>query len=363
MKRFLLFTLLVLVAGLFAGVSAQDATNVETIPFESLGAGVKLSPDDRTLAVFNNALIYNDEELVSPPELIEIRLFDVQTGEQSGSLTGHSDWVMDADFNSDGSQLVTFHRNGDLTLWDVASQSVIRTIETYMLGGGWVQFMPDDQTVLLRLGETVFGALDTETGAITRLFGRHIATYNEFSEQYTQFPGRFDLAFITASVSPDGTTLAAATGNDEIVLWDVASGETRTLREKSEQPGGYAIRALFFSDDGSTLTYFDQNDEQVHRWDVAAGTEIGAFEVGRGAFTVTLDQSLIAWADREANTVYWVESMVLDAPTHEFTLPENVQVAPNITTLTFTSDKEKLVVGGLFASEEDNAIYVIDLSE
>lgn len=366
MKRGVIFTLLALVMALLVGVSAlaaQDTANIETIAFESKAANVELSPDDRRLAVFNNPIIYNDEAIISPPELVQIRLFDVETGEQTGSLSGHLDWVADADFNADGSQLVTYHRNGDVTLWDVASQSAVRTIETYTLGGGWVQFMPDDQTVLLRLGEYVFGTLDTESGAITRLYGRHMSTYNLFSEQYTQFPQRADLIFITAAVSPDGTLLAAATGNDEVVLIDTASGEERTLRPKSEEPARYAIRTLYFSSDGSTLTYYDQNDDQVHRWDVAAGTEIGAYELPATAFAVAPDESMIAWADRETNAVYWVESMVLDAPEREFVLPENVRIAPNVTTLSFTADGTKLVVGGLFASDEDNAIYVIDLSE
>jgi WD40 repeat protein len=366
MKRGLILMLLLLATALFAGVSAlaaQDTANVETIAFESLAAGVKLSPDDRTLAVFNNPVIYNDEEIISPPELVQIRLFDAETGEQTGSLLGHLDWVMDADFNSDGSQLVTYHRNGDLTLWDVASQSVVRTIETYTMGGGWVHFMPDDTTVVVQLGELIFGTLDMESGAITRLYGRHMGTYNLFSEQYMQTPARTDLTFLSMAVSPDGATFATSTGNDEVILWDVASGDTRTLREKSEQPLRFAIRALYFSSDGSTLTYYDRTDNQVHRWDVAAGTETGAYALPAGAFAVSPDETWIAWADRETNTVYWVESMVLDAPEHEFELPENVEIAPVITTLAFTTDGTKLVVGGLYASDEDNAIYVIDLSE
>lgn len=365
MKRAIVFTLVSLLILLFgvSVTSAQDAANVRTIAYESLGAGMALSPDNRTLAVFNNAVLYGNEDIISPPELIQIRLFDVETGEQTGSLSGHPDWVTDADFNADGSQLIAFHRNGDLTLWDVANQSLIKTIETYTMGGGWVQFLPDGKTVVLRLGEFVFGTLDTESGAITRLFGRHISTYNEFSETYTQFPGRADMTFISLAVAPDGAMFATSTGNDEVLLWDAASGENRTLREKSEQPGRYAIRALYFSSDGSTLTYYDQNDNQVHRWDVVAGTEIGSYELPGGAFAVSSDETWIAWADREANTVYWVESMVLDARERELELPETLRIAPNVTTLAFTADGTKLVVGGLFASDEQNAIYVIDLSD
>jgi hypothetical protein len=71
----------------------------------------------------------------------------------------------------------------------------------------------------------------------------------------------------------------------------------------------------------------------------------------------------VAWADRETNTVYWVDSAVLEAPEHQLVLPENVQIAPSLTQLVFTSDMNYLIVGGLFSRESDNAIYVIDLSQ
>jgi len=361
MERLLLLSVVLWLLPVSA-LAAQDEADVVTIPYESLAARMALSPDDRMLAVYNFEFIYDNEEIISPPELIQIRLFDVQTSEQIGSLNGHTDWVSSADFNGDGSQLVTLHRNGDLMIWDVASQSAVKTIPTYIFGSASVQFMPDDRTVLLRHSGNFFWMLDTQTGAITQLFGRRIDTYNEYFERFSQYPERADIVFFSITISPDGTTLASASGSDEVLLWDVATGEWRTLREKSEESGLYSIRRMFFSDDGSTLTYFDVNDKQVHRWDVETGTEVAAYELLASVFVVTPDESMIAWADRETNTIYWAESMVLDAPTHEFRLPDSLEVSENVTTLTFTSDKEQLIVGGLFAQDAQNAIYVIDLS-
>ncbi len=362
MKR--LFVLVVILSLLpVSALLAQETPAFETIPLDTLGANTALSPDGQTLAVYNNPLIFDDLDTGTPPELIAIRLFDVETGEEAASLSGNTDWVSDADFNSDGSRLVTLHRNGDVMVWDVASRSAISTITTFTYGGGWVEFMPDGKTALLRLGQYAFAALDTESGAITRIYGRHLDSYGEFSSGYVQFPGMFDLNFISVTASPDGALIAASTGNDEVVLFDAASGEIRTLREPSEQGGRYAIRELFFSADGSTLTYFDQSDGQVHRWDVAAGAEIGAYELTATAFTLAPDDKTIAWADRATNTVTWGDSTMLDAREHQLVLPENVRVAPSLTQLTFTADMSRLIVSGLFASERDNAVYVIDLAQ
>lgn len=361
MKRFLVIVLILFLLPVSA-LYAQDAPAFETIPLESLGANTALSPDAQMLAVYNNPLIYNDVDAGTPPELIAIRLFNLQTGEEIGSLTGHTDWVSNADFSADGSKLVTFHRNGDIVLWDTASQSAIKTISTYAYGGGWVKFMPDGRTVIARLGQYVFGALDTDTGAITQMYGRHLPSYGVFAEEYGNFPGMLDLNFTSVAVSPDGTLIAVSTGNDEIVLFEAASGEMRTLREASEQPGRFAIRELFFSSDGSVLTYFDQMDGQVHRWNVAAGEETGAYQLAATAFTVSPDDTRIAWADRETNTVHWVESGVPDAPEYQLVLPENVRFTP-MTQMTFTGDMTRLVVSGLQASEGDNGIFLIELSE
>lgn len=362
MKRFIvmIFVLtLIPVSALFA----QDTADFNTIPLESLGANFALSPDGQTLAVYNNPVIYNDVDSGTPPELIEIRLFDMATGEQVGSLTEHSDWVSGADFGSDSNQLVTLHRNGDVILWDVAQRRAIKTIATYAYGGGWLKALPDGKTVLLRLNQFVLAALDTETGAITHLYGRHMPSFGMFSEEYTQFPRNLDLNFVTVAASPDGSVFATSTGNDEVLLVDAASGEMQTLREPSEQPGRFAIRQLFFSTDGSTLTYFDQTDGQVHRWDVEAGEEIGAYALAATAFTLAPDGMTIAWADRETNTVYWVNNAVLDAREYRLVLPDNRRIAPSMTQLAFTPDMRHLIVSGLFASESDNAIYLIDLSE
>jgi WD40 repeat protein len=364
MKRGLLFTLLALLVALsaFSALWAQEDTpDLTSIPFESLAAGSELSPDDRTLALYNNPIIYGSENLETTPEESQIRLLDIETGKLTGSLQGNLDWVSDIAFNSDGSRLVAFHRNGDLSLWDIPNQTLLKTIPTYVYGGGWVLFMPDDQTVLLRLGEFVFGTLDTTNGAITRLFGRHIDTYNLFSETYTRYPERADLTIAAAAVSPDGSIIATSTGNDEVLLWDTSSGEARTLRQKSEQPARFAIRTLFFAADGSELLYYDQTDGHVHRWDIATQTEFQPLELAASTFAVAPGEPITAWADRETNTVNWYIGR--DVVQQQFKLPDELGIAPNITQLFFTSDGTKLVVSGLFASAEQNAVYVISLAE
>lgn len=360
MKRFVAVMLVVLLVSAL-GVLAQETPAV-TIPVDDLGSTTELSPDDELLALYYSAVIYDDEPM---PELFPITLLNINTGEKLGSLSGYNDWVTDIAFNSDGSELVSMHRNGDIRLWDVANQSLIKTFETYTFGGGWVQFLPDDQTILYRAGEFVIATLNIESGAITRLYGRHVDSYAEFSERMSDYRERTNYTLLIGQVSPDGRWLIASTGNDEVLRWDLeAGGEPTTLRPPSEQGAQFAIRAFVFSADSSIVTYFDQTDKLIHRLDVEDGSEVST-QPGALAFAVSSDGMKIAWADRDTGAVFLADVGSTDEPTTVFTLPEDVRVAPNLTALAFTSDGLKLVVGGLYpySEESPNAIYVFDLTK
>ena len=66
--------------------------------------------------------------------------------------------------------------------------------------------------------------------------------------------------------SPDGRTLASASMDDSIKIWDAASGrEVRTLLGHS----GWAL-SLAFTPDGATLISGSQ-DDTIRFWDVEIG--------------------------------------------------------------------------------------------
>ena len=358
MKRFILilFALLSLSA---TALQAQDTPKVKTIPVDSLAAQVTLSPDGHTLAVYNNFQVYNE---AASPELVPVTFYDIDTGEVTGSLDSFTDWVTGLSFNSDGSQLVTFHRNGDLNLWNVADLSLIKTIPTYIYGGSTVQFAADDHSVLYRTGQFVLGLLDLDSGATTHLFGEHVDTFDEFGTNYAQFPGQGDILIAAAELSPDGHWLAVSTANDAVYLWDVAGDERYQLRGNSEQVVQLSIRAFAFSGDSGQLIYFDGDDSRTHVWNVSDRSEAPALDFGGAAFAITTDASKLAWIDREANAVSVADLTAGSAPTELFALPDGARIPPNITSVSFTPDGSQLILGGLFSSDGASNIYLIHLA-
>jgi WD40 repeat protein len=344
-----------------SSISSQDSQfAADTIPVESLGFGMELSPDNQTVAVYENFILMREDKPV--PELMPIKLIDLNTHETIGSLSGFTDWVTDLSFSPDGQRLISSHRNGDVVVWDVANLSLIKTIRTYSIGNPAAQFINEGKTAAFRWNDFVIGVLDVETEAITHLFGRHLDSFYDFSENYSNFPGRGDLSFVAFAASQDGKWLARSSQNDEVTLTDIESGEEWTLREKSEQPGRFAIRSLFFSADSSQLVYFDQGTNQTHWWNVQTREEVRVVDFGGSAFALAPDATTIAWADRETSAVYMADTATSGEPIQVLDLPETLDVAAGITSLAFTSDGTKLVIGGLHAGDEQNNIYVVDLS-
>ena len=363
MKRILLASTLIGLMLLWgvSSLSAQvSSASVSTINVDSLASVTVLSPDNHTLAVYNQYVIYNTAPTF---DTLPVRLIDTQTGKTIATLSGYTDWVTGLAFNSDGSRIVTFHRNGDVNLWDVTNTArPIKTIQTFTIGGSSVQLLNDDKTILMRSGEFILALLDTDSGAITHLFGQHLDTYDEFSTTYSQYPGRGDIGFAGAAVSPDGQWLVASTQNDEVILWEIATGKQVTLRPKSDKFGQFSIRAFVFSKDSSQLTYFDQGDKKTHVWDIAKRAEIGAFDVGGASFALAPDGKQIAWADRTTKSIDLAALTTLATPVKLVALPDTLQVAPLITSLAFTRDGKQLIVGGLYAEDGKNQIYIINLA-
>ena len=357
MKRLFLVVMLLLLLPA-AGLSAQDTSGVTRIALDSKAANIQLSPDGHTLATYANAFIY---DTAPTPDLIAVHLFDLSSGDAIGTLSGFTDWVSAADFSPDGSQLITFHRNGDLNLWNVADLSLIETIPTYTFNSTWVQFLGDGTHVIYRAGEMLLGILDLDSGAITQLIGEHFDSFTDYGN-YAQYPAHGDVVIAGAAVSPDGHWLATSTANDAVYLWDLASGERTALRPSSEKFGQFNIRAFAFSSDSSQLVYFDGGDKQMHVWDLATQTETLVLDAGAAGFAVTPDLSKLAWADRATGAVYVADFAAGAQAQPVFTLPDDLQVAPNVTSVAFTADGSRLVVGGLFGSDDGSAAYVIDLA-
>lgn len=343
----------------FSSMTHAQEADFQTIPVESEAFSLRVSPDGKTIALFDNAIMLNN---TPPANGLSIRLLNIVSGEEMGVLSGFTDFAYDAAFSTDGTKLASYHGNGDLYVWDLASQREVNRVSTYFIGAGDVEWLPDSQSVIARVAGGIYGrfiVIDTETGAITRTLAQPMPSQKAFTDNYTRFPESADLLYTTLTMFPDGERFITATGNDAIISWEIATNNRTIVRPASERKGLFAIRSLNFSPDGSRLYYYDTQSESVHVWDTATNEAIAELPITAESFAISPDGEQIAWIERQSNLIQIAPIDSLEDATTLVELPKDWTIIPNVTSIAFAG--AQVVVGGFMTGGEENAVYVVDI--
>lgn len=339
---------------------AQDKADVQFSPVPGSGFNFKLSPDGRTAATFELGVLQADGQVIS--ENLPIRLFDVTTGKALRMLEGATDYAVSVAFSGDGTQLASIHRNGDLNIWTVSTGKLVKSVDTGVLGGPQLQFVPPGRALV----EGIYDAFrphllsfDAQSGAMTSL-APHFDNYSEIMESSNQ--GSRQNTIDGMAVSPDGKTIAVSTATTEVWLVDVVTKSWTQLVKPDQQLPMFSIRKLAFTADGRKLVYFNdlKDDSKLHVWDITDSTE-SVVAIGGRAWALAPDGDTIAWANKDDTTVHMAK---ISAPDDVTTRDIGTEVSPQ-PQLEFTQDGKRLVLG-LWnpGNTEDgtNGLYVLPLS-
>jgi WD40 repeat protein/tetratricopeptide (TPR) repeat protein len=241
---------------------------------------LEFAPDGRTLAVVGGRYI--------DPERRVVRLFDVPTGADRGSLA-HPDKVLTAQWHPDGRTLFTGGIDtNEVRVWDVATRKVVE-VNTRQKGGaaqvginctgdvlagtsGWWGGSKFWHAVsgqeLLRTSTQHQGFVrSTPDGRLFRLLVNapkvaveQFLPAHEYRVLVRKRGARRDRKIGLPSIHPNGRLLAAG-HEDGVVLWDLESGW-----EVGFLPVG-STESVLFEPSGSLLTYGAQG---LQRWPVQA---------------------------------------------------------------------------------------------
>ena len=244
---------------------------------------VAFSPSDNRLL----AVGYGLEDNVS-----HVLLWDIESGKELGRLTGATDLpefmvtvteyngpVNALAFSPDGQFLVAGFGSpriinrasypNPLKVWEVSTKSLIRrlaghtntcTSVEFSKDGAWLASSSRDGTAIL---------WSTKTWEATHTL--------QNPDQDTGFPGVSLRGMVeVVTFAPDGKTLALASREKTLQLWDVASG---TLRKSLAGHSSFVLAAAF-SPDGQTLAS-GGSDQTVRLWNSGTGRELMQLDPGK----------------------------------------------------------------------------------
>ena len=242
-----------------------------------------------------------------------VTLWDVASGKLSRTLQGHSDWVGGVAFSPDGVSIASVSWDHSVRLWDVnreasrhfaaCGQGADRDASPPPIG---IAFSPDGKLLASACGEETVRVWAVASG-----------------EQLATLSGH-NLAVDSIAFSPDGRFLASASLDSTIRLWAV-TGAGAAVANPTPAPGAIslanvddlvargafvghsgAVRSVAFFPNGQLLAS-GSADKTVKLWDVAGGKELRTVELGSGVNSLAFspDGKLLV-AGVEGGPVYLV---------------------------------------------------------
>jgi len=212
-----------------------------------------------------------------------VRFWDPGSGKELQAVKKHSGNLAALAFAADGQKLATGSHDGVVGLWDVASRKEQYTFKTGQ-GVYGVTFTPNGQTLASASGTAI--------------------QFCDLKGQVQGNPKGHLGALRGVAISPDCRTLATASTDSTIRLWDVASGTERcTLTASAGQ-----VDAVTFSPDGQTLASAGRGDKLIRLWDPATGkskTPLKGHTEGVLALAFSPDGQLLASGGVDKTTRLW----------------------------------------------------------
>ncbi|NMG58848.1 WD40 repeat domain-containing protein, partial [Geitlerinema sp. P-1104] len=119
-----------------------------------------------------------------------LKLWDLETGRELATLTGHSWWVNAVAIAPDGKRAVSASRDKTLKLWDLETGRELATLRGHRSEVNAVAIAPDGKRAVSASDDKTLKLWDLETGNVSATFTG-------------------DSAMCSCAITPDGVTVVA----------------------------------------------------------------------------------------------------------------------------------------------------------
>ncbi len=255
------------------------------------------------------------------------RLVSLGQEDRTIELTGHTDFVTDANFSTDARMIVTASLDGTARVWDGNTGAPLVTLLGHADGVWSARFSPDGSKIVTGSSDKTARVWNTSTGkpmytlsgaggvvvfAEFSLDGKLIvsagaqdltaAIWNAGDGSLLQTLSGHQESVFTASFSPDGRKIVTASRDATIQVWDTATGLSLSTIQGDN---GWFLGAVFSPDASLILA---RSEEDVSLWEPSTTTnmlrvahdgrkpiEMGFLDQGRRFFAAFDDGYVGVW--------------------------------------------------------------------
>ncbi len=193
-------------------------------------------------------------------------VFETLAGVPFDDGDGHFNYVKCVAFSPDGSSFATGSDDRTVRLWNISNGKIEldETLEGEPNDVEGVAFSPDGRTIATASDDGTARLWDSSDGSLIRMLVSDPVYVEEFDE--LNINGSHSNFVESASFSPDGLTLATASDDGTIRLWNASNGKLMRTIEAHADDAECAV----FSPDGRTLVSAS-DDGTLKLWDASSG--------------------------------------------------------------------------------------------
>jgi len=213
---------------------------------------VAFSPDGRRI-------VSGGGDVFKPDKGGQIKVWDAREGLELLALTGHTGPVSCVAFSPDGRRLASADSvASEVRVWDAREGQDVLTLKGHTGFINCVCFSPGGKQLASASGDQTVRVWDTDKGQVIFILKGHTS------------------GVASVSFSPDGLRLASASGDHSVMLWDAEKGELIHTLSGHQGP----VASVTFSPDGKYLASGSGDGKnpfkpgEVKVWDAEKGVEI-----------------------------------------------------------------------------------------